>query len=305
MAYGNTYQVAIMKIPSVGFDYNKTQQAEFEIFDLAEMYQRSYNHSHPEQPHKVKFFNLIYIESGHGKHMVDFVEYDYQPGSVILIQREQVHAFDFTHRPQGKVILFTQGFLDQVHANMRLPNYTPTHLNKHYSPVVNLDEENHYRCQLMINELVTEVNHQQSDPLIVMYLFSSLSLMLHRIRAQLRIDKLSQAQSVKFARFIEMLVEQYQARRDANWYANQINTTYKTLNQICKLATELTTKQLIDSFTILEIKRLLLVSNVTTQQIAYDHGFEDASNFVKYFKNQTKMTPSQFQKQYLTADLTK
>ena len=293
-----------MKIPSVGFDYQKTQQAEFEIFDLADLYQRDYKHSHPEKPHKVKFFNLIYIESGQGKHMVDFVDYDYQPGSMIFIQREQVHAFDFKNQPQGKVILFTQHFLDQVHANMRLPNYTPTHLNRHYSPVVNLDDNNHSRCHTLINEMVTEVNHADSDPLILMYLFSTLSLMLHRLRPKLRIDKLSQSQSVKFARFIELLFDNYQQSRDANWYASQINTTYKTLNQICKLATELTTKQLIDSFTILEIKRLLLVSNVTTQQIAYEHGFEDASNFVKYFKKHTQLTPSQFQKKYLSPDLT-
>jgi AraC family transcriptional regulator, transcriptional activator of pobA len=38
---------------------------------------------------------------------------------------------------------------------------------------------------------------------------------------------------------------------------------------------------------------------VISQQMAYDFGFEDASNFVKYFKNHTKQTPSQFQKQYI------
>ncbi|PSV49426.1 hypothetical protein C9J47_02345 [Photobacterium indicum] len=29
---------------------------------------------------------------------------------------------------------------------------------------------------------------------------------------------------------------------------------------------------------------------VISQQMAYDFGFEDASNFVKYFKNHTKQT---------------
>ena len=294
-----------MEIPQVTFDYNKTLNAEFEIFELSDLYQRKYHHSHPTKPHKVKFFSLIYITSGHGKHMVDFVEYPFQAGSVIFIQREQVHAYDFEHKPQGKVILFTQGFLDEVHANMRLPNYTPTHLNSQYSPVVKLDENNHMRCQRLVNELTDEYSHEQADPLIVMYLFSTLSLMLHRVRPKLRIDHLSHSQSAKFARFIELLFEQYHQIRDAHWYADQINTTYKTLNQICKLATELTTKQLIDAYTVLEVKRLLLVSDTTTQQLAFNHGFEDASNFVKYFKKHTQMTPSQFQKKYLSPDLSK
>lgn len=294
-----------MKIPNVSFDYNKTNNEEFEIFDLEDLYSRQYSHSHPEIPHKVKFFNLIYVANGHGKHMVDFKEYPFQAGSFIFVQREQVHAYDFTNKPRGKVILFTQGFLDKVHANMRLPRYTPTHLNSEYTPSILLDEHNHDRCQTLINQISTEVCEPNSDPLIIMYLFSTLSLLLHRLRPALKIDKLSQSQSIKFARFIELLFERYQSVRDANWYALQINTTYKTLNHICKLATGLTTKQLIDAYTILELKRILLVSSVTTQQIAFDHGFEDASNFVKYFKNHTQLTPSQFRKQYLTANLTK
>ncbi|MCV2404056.1 AraC family transcriptional regulator [Marinomonas sp. C2222] len=293
-----------MNIPSVIFDYNKTKQAEFEIFDLEELYERKFNHHSPDQCHKVKFFVLIYIMAGHGSHMIDFVEYPYLAGSVIFVQPEQVQAFDFSHRPKGKVLVLTQGFLDQVHANMRLPNYTPLHLNSQYTPIVNLDTENHERCQKLVSELTVEVNHACSDPLIVMYLFSTLSLMLHRLRPELKMDTLSQSQSIKFARFIELLCTEYRQIKGANWYADQLNMTYKTLNHICKLATELTAKQLIDSHTILEIKRLLLVGNVTTQQLAFDHGFEDVSNFVKYFKKHTHITPSQFKKQYLSANLT-
>lgn len=290
-----------MHIPKVGFNHNKTQQAEFEIFELESLYQRNFELAthHPEHPHRISFFNLIYIEEGSGTHMVDFKEYPLSPGAFIFIQREQVHAFDFVCKVKGKIILFTQSFLDQVHANMRLPNYTPTHLNSQHTPLIKLDKENNQRCQTLINEMIKENLHAQSDPLILMYLFSTLSLMLHRLRPELRPDVLSQGQSIKFARFLDLLFIHFNKIRDGNWYASQINTTYKTLNQICKLATNLTAKQLIDSYTIIEIKRCLVVSSITSQQVAYDFGFEDASNFVKYFKKQVGLTPSQFQKKYL------
>ncbi|WP_425440587.1 hypothetical protein [Photobacterium indicum] len=57
--------------------------------------------------------------------MVDFAHHAFSAGSIIFLQREQVHAFDFSSKPVGKVLLFTQAFLDQLHANMRLSNYTP------------------------------------------------------------------------------------------------------------------------------------------------------------------------------------
>lgn len=288
-----------MQIPEIGFKHSKLEKDEFEMVELESLYLRNFQYS-PEKPHRVTFFLLVYIEQGEGVHMVDFEEYSFSAGSFIFVQREQVHAFDFSSKPQGKAILFTQAFLDRVHANMRLPNYTPTHLNKQHTPLVQLDKIHSKRCHFLVEEISNELFHPKSDPLIVMYLFSSLSLILHRLRPELRHDKLSHEQSSKLARFLDLLFEHFKKIRDANWYATQINTTYKTLNQVCKLATDMTAKQLIDAYTMVEIKRQLAVSNITTQQIAYDFGFEDASNFVKFFKKRTDMTPGQFQKLYQT-----
>jgi len=287
-----------MNIPAIRFKHNKCDQTEFEMVELESLYQRDLR-QRPEEPHRVTFFMLLYIEEGEGVHMVDFEEYPFTSGSFVFIQREQVHAFDFSSQPKGKIILFTQDFLDRLHANMRLPNYTPTHLNSHHTPLIKLNKQDNGRCKTLLGEITNEIAHLKSDPLIVMYLFSALSLILHRLRPELRHDKLSHEQSNKFARFLDLLFEHFKKIRDANWYANQINTTYKTLNQVCKLATDLTAKQLIDAYTMIEIKRNLVVSNITTQQMAYDFGFEDASNFVKYFKKHVDATPSQFQKAYL------
>jgi AraC-like DNA-binding protein len=246
---------------------------------------------------------FLYIEEGKGTHMVDFQEYPFRAGSMIFVQREQVHAFDLSSKPKGKVLLFTQVFLDNVHTNMRLPNYTPTHLNQQHTPLLYLDAVNNKRSQTLINEMITEIKLDNSDPLLIMYLFSALALLLHRLRPEVRHDKLSTEQSLKLARFFALMQEHFEHIRDANWYANQINTTYKTLNQVCKVATGLTAKQMIDAFTLIEMKRRLIVTNAPSQQIAYDFGFEDASNFVKYFKKQTTLTPSQFQKKYTTPKL--
>lgn len=292
-----------MSIPDITFSHKHSNNAEFQIVDLTELRQRKDIPLSPEHPHRVKFFGFIYIESGRGSHIVDFEEYHFETGSVIFVQREQVHQFDFSNIPTGKVILFTQAFLDQVHANMRLPNYTPTYLNTRHSPLLQLTPSEKEKTITFIKQIIDEINNEHSDPLIVMYLFAAFALSLHRLRPEIRQDKLTQAMNVRFARFFELMQDNYHKVRDANWYALQINTTYKTLNHVCKLATGLTPKQLIDSYTILEIKRTLVVSNTTSTQIAYDFGFEDASNFVKYFKKLTNTTPSEFCKKYKTVTL--
>ncbi|WP_300176616.1 helix-turn-helix transcriptional regulator [uncultured Aliivibrio sp.] len=292
-----------MNIPNITFNHDMSNQAEFEIIELSSLYERTTLSHSPEDPHRVSFFMIIHIERGEGTHMVDFEEYPFRAGSMIFVQREQVHAFDLSSKPKGKVLLFTQIFLDNVHTNMRLPNYTPTHLNNQHTPLLTLDLQNNQRSHTLINEMIAEIKLNNSDPLIIMYLFSALALLLHRLRPKMRHDKLSTEQSIKLAKFFTLMQEHFQQIRDANWYASQINTTYKTLNQVCKLATALTAKQMIDAFTLIEMKRRLIVTNAPSQQIAYDFGFEDASNFVKYFKKQTTLTPSQFQKKYTTPKL--
>lgn len=290
--------LVIMQIPNIKFSHKLSNNSELQVIDLTELRKRKDALLNPEHPHRVKFFSIIYIESGHGSHMVDFKDYAFKERSVIFVQREQIHSFDFSGKPKGKVLLFTQAFLDEVHANMRLPNYTPTHLSTQYSPLLQLEGDDQTKSATLIKQIIDEINNPQSDPLIVMYLFSTLALSFHRLRPEIKQEKLSQSMSILFARFFELMELNYHKVRDANWYALQINTTYKTLNQVCKLATGLTAKHLIDSFTILEIKRRLVLSDTTSAQIGYDLGFEDASNFVKYFKKLTGTTPSAFSKRY-------
>lgn len=287
-----------MEIPNVTFNHKQSQHSEIEVFELSSLSQRKPMGFDPQTPHRVNFFMVILIEQGTGLHQVDFEDYAFKPGSLIFVQREQVHSFDLSATPEGKVLLFTQVFLDQVHTNMRLPNYTPTHLNPQHSPLTQLDGTIYQRTNTFINEMMVEQNDEHKDTLLMMYLFSALVLLLRKKQTHTEIGKLSQEQSRKLARFFALLQIHYQQIRDATWYASQVNTTYKTLNAICKLATGLTAKQMVDAFVIVEIKRQLVIRKVTSQEIAYEFGFEDASNFVKYFKKKTGFTPSQFQRKY-------
>jgi AraC family transcriptional activator of pobA len=288
-----------MNIPEVGFNHAKTADQEIEVINLEQLYQckESLDHN-PTLPHRVDFNLIIYIEEGEGAHLIDFVNYPYESGSFIFIQKSQVHAFDFSHKPKGKVLLFTQTFINQALTNMRLPGFTPTHLEYAYQPVFIPDSDTMNSSEKLLAEISKELIHQAFNPLIVMFLFSSLSLMLRRVMPENHHDRLNKDQLGKFNDFVELLDTNFHRTRDATYYADQLHMTYKTLNQICKLATNQTAKQLIDAYTILEAKRRLVLDGTPTQQLAYDLGFEDASNFVKYFKKHTLITPLRFQKQF-------
>jgi|TARA_B110000902_G_scaffold265723_1_gene350866 AraC family transcriptional activator of pobA len=47
---------------------------------------------------------------------------------------------------------------------------------------------------------------------------------------------------------------------------------------------------------VLEAKRQLVVENIQVNQLAYALGFDEVTNFIKYFKKHTLLTPTQFKK---------
>jgi len=61
-------------------------------------------------------------------------------------------------------------------------------------------------------------------------------------------------------------------------------------------ATRKTAKRIITEYLILESKSLLNQSTKTINDIAFQLGFNDTSNFIAFFKKNTSSTPSQYRK---------
>jgi len=286
-----------MNIPDIKFKHPVSQSKGIEIVELDELYDRRLKMDHdPNQPHRVHFSLMIYIEQGEGTHFIDFNSYPFSKGSFIFVNKNQIQAFALNENIKGKLVLFTESFIDKVQTNMKVSAHSLNHFHTAYSPIFTPSAALTSSCVTLLSQIQKEVNHQENNALITMLLFSSLFLMLERERPESNTKSLSKSQVTQFNLFSALLEEGLTEKRDASYYANQLHITYKTLNNLCKLATERTAKQLIDTYTITEAKRRLILDSKQVQEIAYELGFEETSNFVKYFKKHTLVTPSQFQK---------
>ena len=281
-------------IPNVSFLSKKLNTA-IEIIDLLSIQTRQLSHD-PEAPHRVQFYMLIQIDKGCGEHFIDFQKYPFQKNSLIFINKHQIHAFDFSHPLEGKVILFTDEFIGQVQTNMRLPLFSPFYLASNWQPVFTPEPDLQKHCKTLIGEAEQELLHRDSQPMIVMLIFSALLLMVMREKSFSQ-RNVKQSHLLTFQHFGELLEKRFTYTRDANSYAAWLNITYKTLNAICKKVSNHTAKQVIDHYTVMEAKRRLILSSEASQQLAYDLGFDEPTNFVKYFKKHTGVTPSHFRTQ--------
>ena len=86
--------------------------------------------------------------------------------------------------------------------------------------------------------------------------------------------------------------------RKVQFYAQQLQISTKQLNRITQEIIKKPVKQYIKERLIMEIKRLLMNTDWPIKVVAYQTGFEEPTNFVKYFKKETNQTPSAFRKSF-------
>ena len=57
-------------------------------------------------------------------------------------------------------------------------------------------------------------------------------------------------------------------------------------------------KELIDERVVLEAKRMLVHTSNSIKEIGFDLGFDEPTNFIKYFRKHEEKTPIEFRKSF-------
>lgn len=115
------------------------------------------------------------------------------------------------------------------------------------------------------------------------------------IKQQNNYNKLGE--QIDLLRNFNILVDTHFRKEHAvGFYAEKLFKSPKTLsNNFSKF--EKSPLQVIHDRIILEAKRLLIYTDKSTKEIAYEIGFEDASHLSRMFKKHTAISPSDFKKQ--------
>ena len=240
----------------------------------------------------------IYITKGTGVHHIDFKPYQYTEGSIIFVSKGQVQAFDVRSDIEGFMILFTDEFLSKnmIHSDLlsmyRLYNY---HLHE---PVIQPEKAGGEFFRNSVNEMYWEylLSNNFAKEEILRLLLKLLLLRAERIKRTLIQNEKNAEWFHTFSVFKNYLEKHFAETRNAKDYAGMVSISYKHLNEICRSVTGNTAKVFIDQFIILEAKRLLAVSDNSVKELTYALGFDEPTNFLKYFKKHTDQSPAQFKK---------
>ena len=291
----------VPSIPEIPFQNRQRKAFEFEIISVQELLQNNARIGHNSyHPHRLSFYALLIIQEGKGKHLIDFEYFELQDCSLLFIAKDQVHAFVPDAHLEGFILLFTEEFLLQNSAGKSLIQQISLYNYFLHQPILTIPKGKFSAFLDLVQRIQREYD-QTTDFATKEIIQSALRILLYsaeRIRKASRPNYTPPTYLEEFKQFRKLLNQYLFENRSVQFYAQQLAISTKTLNRIIQEAIQKPAKTYIDESLILEIKRLLINTDLPIKEIAFQTGFTDPTNFVKFFKKYTQITPADFKKQY-------
>lgn len=173
-------------------------------------------------------------------------------------------------------------------------------------PTHNLSEESDYENRVGYLKLISSTITEEQNPYskeIIRALLRSLLLEAHNgaVKAFQRNDYGPKYRNDILNRFVALVAANPNNREVAH-FAKLLSISPKHLSAIVFSGTNMTAKEFIERRAVEEIKRLLLSTSLTAQQIAERLNFSGTGNLCRFFKTNTNTTLSDFRREAKNGD---
>jgi len=290
-------QLPIYSLHNFSSPERKSQQFQVEVFDAKRHFSVKY-------PHRHDFFEVLNLQKGSGYHVIDGNKYEINPPCVFFMSPGQAHKLELSQDIEGYIFIFTADFylLNRSNQNslIEFPFFYTIHQDNPPLLLSNVSDtlflENLFRQGIaeisQSREHVSEMLRSILDLILITCTarYPGNETLLNKGKGQILVKK-----------FYHLIEENSQKNLSLSDYANLIGVTANHLTQTVKSLTGKTSLQVIKAKQLLEIKRLLVHTNLNISEIASQLNFEDQSYFSKFFKRETGLTPLQYRGEALVS----
>jgi AraC-like DNA-binding protein len=231
--------------------------------------------------------------------VVDFRHIECGAGSLLTIRPGQVHRFGHGNRWDAGLLLFRPELLQASQGEERLQmpeliDALPAHLR--------LDGSTRRFLADTLARLKEECALDARQPLLNWLLQSELATLVTRLHIfhaeQQRSAGTSADTPERFRLFKRLLDAKVHQWHHVSRYARAMGCSEKTLTRICSGVAGVGAKAFIATRLALEAKRLLVHTEMPISAIAHRLGFDEATNFTKFFRGIEGCTPGDFRRQF-------
>ncbi len=286
----NKEQIPVYSLQTFSPPERNSQQFQVEVFDANRHFAVKY-------PHRHDFFEVLYLSKGSGNHIIDGNKYEINPPCIFFLSPGQAHKIEFSSDIEGFIFIFTSEFylINQSNQN-RLIEFPFFYTIKQDNPPLQLSrKEDILFLENLLQQGIAEI--KKGENYSIELLRSILDLILTFCSTLYKSDENHFTKGkghIVVKKFFQLVEEYYHQNISVAHYADKLAITPNHLTQTVTLLTGKTSSQIIKSKQILEIKRLLVHTNLSVTEIAMKLNFSDQSYFAKFFKRETGMSPLQY-----------
>ncbi len=281
------------------YDFKDGLTYEFELLDLSDLVAKSFNEL--ISPHRTEFYQVFWFQKGNHEHIVDFKTIKISPDTLLFVNKNSVQQFDGKAKFTGKALLFTENFFCQTLQDTKFLKSTIL-FNDLLSVSTFKLLGKYNEITMLFEQLATEFSKPKDafQRGILLNLLKNLLLFSERERRRQDFVPLKNDENLEYAiRFKDLLEHHFVQHKTVAFYVGKLHISAKKLNVVTQKIFGKPPKNIILERVILEAKRLLSHTTHSVKEIAYLLGFEESTNFIKFFKKHTKTTPVDFRDTFI------
>ncbi len=286
-------------IAQVRYTPPEPYRLDLEVFSIAERAKQVDMDSF-RGTHRIDFHLLICVIRGKFTHTVDFTPIPCEPGSILTLRPAQTQRFDTESKWDAWFVMFRPELLLPLQATMPTGDLKSLG-NLEALPVhFSLSDADRHAVAESIMQMHRDARINAPSPdlnVLLRHQLYALLMRLNLIRHQQEIRNAVPPMSLqRFKRFQQLVEKNFAARHQVGHYASLLGISEKSLTRATLDAVGMTAKQFVASRINLEAKRLLAHTALPVSVIADQVGFDEATNFVKFFKREAGCSPGEFRR---------
>ncbi len=259
---------------------------QVEPFDTNRHFQVAY-------PHRHDFYEVLFLQKGSGFHIIDSNTYTINPPCVFFLSPGQAHKLELSQDIDGFIFLFTTEFYALFDFNKNKLLEFPFFFSVEQSnpPLYITNSSDFTFLKELFARAYNESTGNTTNMEVIHTILQLILLTCNQLYTKNTATYTPKKSQIIVKKFLLALEETYIYNHSIDFYAKQLAITPNHLSQTVKQITGKSTSSIIQEKRLIEIKRLLLHTDMSIGHIAEHLHFNDISYMTKFFKKYMKITP--------------
>ncbi|MCL7752399.1 helix-turn-helix domain-containing protein [Polaribacter sp. Z022] len=243
-------------------------------------------------------YSIYWIQEGTGTYNIDFESYTFNDNVLFFLSPGQVFTVDSEQIKTAYKLTFVRDFYciqthdAEVACNGILFN------NIYETPFVKPCQKETAKLNFILESLIEEFQQNETAQYDMLQAYLK-QFIINAVRVKKENHIIKEDTETRLFKDFSLLVEQnFRTLHSVSDYAKRLALSPKSITKHFQKLGAKTPSDFIKSRILLEAKRLLIYTDKTVKEIAFELGFNDPAYFTRFFTKAISKSPLQFKKDY-------